>query len=93
MAAATRGVNCGTNARVNTFDNRGMQAQQQNHSLLHELRWLVSHGLLHLLGWDHPTAEKLNEMIGCQEQLLGVEGNLEKIGKKNVQLDETSRKT
>ncbi len=69
------------------------QAQQQNHSLLHELRWLVSHGLLHLLGWDHPTAEKLNEMIGCQEQLLGVEGNLEKIEKKNVQLDETSRKT
>ena len=35
------------------------QAQQQNHSLLHELRWLVSHGLLHLLGWDHPTETSL----------------------------------
>ena len=69
------------------------QAQQQNHSLLHELRWLVSHGLLHLLGWDHPTAEKLNEMISCQEQLLCVDGNLEKIRKKNAQLDETSCKT
>ena len=30
MAAATRGVNCGTNARVNTFDNRGIQAQASN---------------------------------------------------------------
>ena len=28
LNAANRGVNCGTNARVNTFDNRGMQAQQ-----------------------------------------------------------------
>lgn len=27
LNAANRGVNCGTNARVNTFDNRGMQAQ------------------------------------------------------------------
>lgn len=30
LNAANRGVNCGTNARVNTFDNRGMQAQQQS---------------------------------------------------------------
>lgn len=26
LNAANRGINCGTNARVNTFDNRGMQA-------------------------------------------------------------------
>jgi hypothetical protein len=26
---STRGVTSGTNARVNTFDNRAMQAQQQ----------------------------------------------------------------
>ena len=32
LNAANRGVNCGTNARVNTFDNRGMQAQQQHGS-------------------------------------------------------------
>ena len=54
------------------------QAKQHDHSLLHELRWLVSHGLLHLLGWDHPTDEKLNEMISCQEQLLCFDGTLEK---------------
>ena len=29
ITAATRGVTSGTNARVNTFDNRGIQASQQ----------------------------------------------------------------
>ncbi len=53
-----------------------IQAKEQNHSLIHELRWLVSHGLLHLLGWDHPTSHSLHEMLCCQEQLLCIEGNL-----------------
>ena len=56
------------------------QAKEYNHSLSHELRWLVSHGLLHLLGWDHPSSEKLNEMLGCQEQLLSIDGNLRSEG-------------
>jgi len=30
VTANTRGITSGTNARVNTFDNRGMQAAQQN---------------------------------------------------------------
>ena len=58
------------------------QAKQHDHSLLHELRWLVSHGLLHLLGWDHPNSEKLNEMLSCQEQLLCFDGNLKNTGNK-----------
>ena len=29
ITAVTRGVQSGTNARVNTFDNRGIQAQNQ----------------------------------------------------------------
>ena len=29
ITASTRGVTSGTNARVNTFDNRGMQAAAQ----------------------------------------------------------------
>lgn len=58
------------------------QAKQHDHSLLHELRWLVSHGLLHLLGWDHPSSEKLNEMLSCQEQLLCFDGNLKNTGNK-----------
>ena len=53
------------------------QAAEQDHSLLYELRWLVSHGLLHLLGWDHPTPKRLKEMLCCQKHLLSINGNLQ----------------
>ncbi len=46
------------------------QAKEYGHSLSIELRWLVIHGFLHLLGWDHPTEESLNEMLALQEELL-----------------------
>ncbi len=46
------------------------QAEQQNHSLTKELAWLAAHGLLHLLGWDHPDDESLEAMLAQQDQLL-----------------------
>jgi probable rRNA maturation factor len=46
------------------------QAQEQNHSLKQELAWLAAHGLLHLLGWDHPDDERLAEMLHQQDKLL-----------------------
>lgn len=46
------------------------QAQKQGHSLATELAWLAAHGLLHLLGWDHPDEESLTEMLKQQETLL-----------------------
>lgn len=46
------------------------QAQQQEHSLPTELAWLAAHGLLHLLGWDHPDEESLMEMLKQQVILL-----------------------
>ncbi len=52
------------------------QAKEYGHSLTYELKWLVSHGFLHLLGWDHPTDESLNEMLSFQEQLLSNTGNI-----------------
>tara|TARA_Y100001968_G_scaffold323973_1_gene362495 strand:+ start:87 stop:656 length:570 start_codon:yes stop_codon:yes gene_type:complete len=52
------------------------QAIDQNHSLEKELLWLISHGLLHLLGWDHPDSSSLSEMLTLQEQLLQISGNL-----------------
>lgn len=52
------------------------QAQEQQHSLTQEILWLASHGLLHLLGWDHPTSVQLNEMLLEQQKLLSQVGLL-----------------
>ncbi|NJO73017.1 MAG: rRNA maturation RNase YbeY [Leptolyngbyaceae cyanobacterium RM1_406_9] len=46
------------------------QAQQEGHSLQQELAWLSAHGLLHLLGWDHPDDNSLMAMLSMQETLL-----------------------
>jgi probable rRNA maturation factor len=46
------------------------QAAAAGQSLEWELTWLASHGLLHLLGWDHPTEARLEAMLLRQEQLL-----------------------
>jgi len=48
------------------------QAEQHNHELGKELRWLASHGLLHLLGWEHPSSQSLQQMLNYQEQLLSI---------------------
>ena len=49
-------------------------AQRQRHdngySLIHELAWLAAHGLLHLLGWDHPDDLSLKNMLEKQHSLL-----------------------
>ena len=56
------------------------QAIEHGHGLLRELRWLVSHGFLHLLGWDHPDDQALAAMVQCQEQLLDCSGRVQGIG-------------
>ena len=49
-------------------------AQRQRHhdeySLSQELAWLAAHGLLHLLGWDHPDDAALKIMLEKQHGLL-----------------------
>ncbi|AII48290.1 rRNA maturation factor [Synechococcus sp. KORDI-52] len=55
---------------VVSLETARRQAQEQGHSLQRELRWLVSHGLLHLLGWDHPDDDSLAAMLALQEGLL-----------------------
>jgi probable rRNA maturation factor len=46
------------------------QALEQGHSPRRELAWLAAHGVLHLLGWDHPDETSLQEMLSLQETLL-----------------------
>jgi probable rRNA maturation factor len=57
-----------------SVDTAQRQAQQQGHSLPTELAWLAAHGLLHLLGWDHPEEESLRRMLEQQVILLHAVG-------------------
>ncbi|GEP47664.1 rRNA maturation RNase YbeY [Microbacterium saccharophilum] len=46
------------------------QAQGAGHSTLEELILLTTHGLLHLLGFDHAEPEEEREMFALQRQLI-----------------------
>lgn len=46
------------------------QAQAAGHSLGDELLLLTTHGVLHLLGYDHEDSEDRAAMFGLQAQLL-----------------------
>jgi probable rRNA maturation factor len=57
-----------------SVETASKQAQQQGHTLLTELAWLSAHGLLHLLGWDHPDDESLERMLKQQVTMLNKVG-------------------
>lgn len=46
------------------------QAKSAGHSLLDELLLLTTHGMLHLLGFDHADAAEEKEMFGIQRDIL-----------------------
>ena len=46
------------------------QAQQAGHSTEDELHLLCTHGVLHLLGYDHGDETEEREMFGVQTRLL-----------------------
>lgn len=46
------------------------QARSAGHSTAEELLLLTTHGILHLLGFDHAEAETEREMFALQRQLL-----------------------
>lgn len=46
------------------------QALDAGHSAAEEMLLLTTHGILHLLGYDHVEEEERKEMFGLQRQLL-----------------------
>jgi probable rRNA maturation factor len=57
-----------------SVDTAVRQAPEHGYSLRKELAWLASHGLLHLLGWDHPNEASLLIMLKQQETFLDRSG-------------------
>lgn len=54
------------------------QAKEFNHSEKRELSFLVCHGLLHLLGYDHTKSEEDEKIqFGLQDQILSDLGIIE----------------
>lgn len=47
-----------------------MQAEAAGHDLAQEIAVLLTHGMLHLLGYDHATPDEETEMFGLQRDLL-----------------------
>ena len=54
-----------------SVDHAKKQAEEYGHSLRREMCFLFTHGILHLLGYDHMTVEQEKEMFGLQDQILG----------------------
>jgi probable rRNA maturation factor len=64
---------------VISVESAGRNAASEGHSTLNELRWLILHGVLHLLGYDH-TRDK-GEMVALEltfRDQLGIGGERKK---------------
>ena len=46
------------------------QAAEKGRDLDAELQFLVTHGMLHLIGYDHATQEEYDAMFALQDELL-----------------------
>ena len=56
------------------LDKAYEQASIYNHSNLREICFLITHGLLHLLGFDHMEEDEEKVMFTLQEELLNEYG-------------------
>lgn len=55
------------------------QAPAAGHTALEEIELLVTHGILHLLGYDHADPDEHEQMFGLQGRLL-LEWNAQRAG-------------
>jgi probable rRNA maturation factor len=48
-----------------------LQASAAGHEMINEILLLVTHGMLHLVGYDHAEPQEEIEMFGLQREILG----------------------
>ncbi len=53
-----------------SIDKAKSQSEEYGHSLLRELCFLATHGMLHLLGYDHMKKEDEEVMFKLQDEIL-----------------------
>ncbi|KAL7122000.1 hypothetical protein ACP275_01G018500 [Erythranthe tilingii] len=55
---------------VISVETAARQASERGHTLIDEIRILVIHGLLHLLGFDHELSDEAEEEMENEEELM-----------------------
>lgn len=59
---------------VVSLDTARAQAEEHGHSFDRELAFLIVHGMLHILGFDHESKADEKEMFGRQRKILQAAG-------------------
>jgi probable rRNA maturation factor len=55
---------------VISLDTAARQAKSRKRPLIAEVRWLLAHGILHLVGFDHATAAQKRRMVAFTRRLV-----------------------
>lgn len=53
-----------------SLERAELQSKEYNHSLKREVSFLLTHGILHCMGYDHQTKEEETVMFNLQEKIL-----------------------
>jgi probable rRNA maturation factor len=59
---------------VISYQRASEQAKTAGHPVLNEVKLLAVHGILHLMGYDHDSAESKSQMWALQDQILKQNG-------------------
>lgn len=57
-----------------SYDHAKLQSAEYGHSLKREMCFLFTHGLLHLLGYDHMNETDEKQMFTLQKEILDILG-------------------